>query len=192
MGTGINIIGILAAVFALAATVLAFIFIVPAKKRKSLNKLGKLIHDIVNFRFLIIEKILQALYIFATAYVIGTGFFMLFYVQNYWGYTKWYGGYGLLVMILGPIVIRLAYELLIMMVLLVKNVIQINNKIKSDGSNEVDAFAVPGMETYKEAPAASPIEPETVAQTDNTFCIYCGASLNGANFCPVCGKQANN
>ena len=62
---------------------------------------------------------------------------MLFYVEEgYQGYyysepDTWYGGYGLLTMILGPIVIRLAYEFTMMFLLLIKHVIQINNKLKS-------------------------------------------------------------
>ena len=36
------------------------------------------------------------------------------------------GGYGLLIIILGPIAIRLSYELMMMAILLLKNVIAIN------------------------------------------------------------------
>lgn len=39
-------------------------------------------------------------------------------------------------MILGPIMIRLVYELLMMAVLLLKNVISINNKLRSQNGNE--------------------------------------------------------
>lgn len=177
-----TIIPILAAIFALAATVLAFIFIVPEKKRAKLNKLGQLVHDIVNFKFLIVEKILQALYIFATATVILIGFFMLFYVQE--GYSSyyysrpavWYGGYGLLVMLLGPIVVRLGYEFLMMAILLVKNVIQINNKLKSQNEGEADdIFAVPEIELPK--------------KPEDQFCPQCGEKVTGAAFCPKCGTK---
>lgn len=57
---------IIALLLAIAATVLAFIFIVPEKKRDKLGKFGKFLHDTCNFKYLIIEKILQALYIFFT------------------------------------------------------------------------------------------------------------------------------
>lgn len=52
-----GVIAILALIFALGATVMAFIFLVPEKKRANMGKLGKFLHDLVNFRFLIIEKI---------------------------------------------------------------------------------------------------------------------------------------
>lgn len=183
------VFGVLPVILAIVATVLAFVFIVPDKKREKLNKFWKFVHDTVNFKYLIIEKILQAMYIFATSATILTGFFMLFYVEKGYSYgyyyrsPTWYGGYGLLVMILGPIVIRILYELGMMLVLLVKNVIQINNKMKAEGANAKDVFAVPGKETYAEEPAA-PAVPE------KGFCTNCGAKLaEGANFCTSCGTK---
>lgn len=68
-------LGIIAILLAIIATVLAFIFIVPAKRREKMGKFGKFLHDACNFKFLIVEKILQALYIFFTALVILVGFF---------------------------------------------------------------------------------------------------------------------
>lgn len=122
-----------AILFAIAATVLAFIFIVPEKRREKLNAFGKFLHDTCNFKYLVVEKLLQALYIFATSLVILNGFFMLFQAP----YGHWLGGYGLIVMIIGPIALRLVYELLMMMVLLVKNVIMINKKLKDQTGNGV-------------------------------------------------------
>ena len=58
-------LGIIAILLAIIATVLAFIFIVPAKRREKMGKFGKFLHDACNFKFLIVEKILQALYIAA-------------------------------------------------------------------------------------------------------------------------------
>ena len=73
----IEAFSIVALILAIVATVLAFIFIVPEKKRAKLNKFGQFWHDALNFKFLIVEKILQALYIFFTAFVLLSGFFTL-------------------------------------------------------------------------------------------------------------------
>ncbi len=173
---------ILALVLALVATILAFIFIVPAKKRARLNKFGKFLHDTVNFRYLIIEKILQTVYILATAFNILFGFFLLFYVEpgysNYYysSPSVWYGGYGLLTMFVGPIVIRLVYEGLMMGILLIKNVIQINNKIKVEGeANKGDIFAGPEIEK-EEKPSSC-------------FCQNCGKKVRAGAFCSHCGAK---
>ena len=200
---------ILALISALAATVLAFIFIVPEKKRKKLNKIGVLLHDILNFKFLIVEKILQALYIFCTAFVIMAGFFMLFQFRSYYYRTYWGGGWGLLIMIGGPIAIRLAYEGMMMMILLVKNVIQINNKLKApEGENaeNADIFGVelPFSAPKKEEEAADELHTTLMSESIDldrfakqpevkipaaTFCPHCGAKVDGGLFCSVCGKK---
>lgn len=181
MDSFMEIAPIIAGVLGLVATVLAFIFIVPEKKRANLNKFGKFLHDTLNFKYLIVEKILQAVYIFATAATILIGFFMLFYVEpGYSGYyyyssPTWYGGYGLLVMILGPIAVRIAYEFLMMFFLLIKNVIQINKKMKGDNEEtKADVFDLPKIDTEKEKVA---------------FCGNCGAAIDGGDFCANCGTK---
>ena len=202
------VITILAAVLAITATVLALIFIAPEKKRERLNGFGKFIHDTINFKYLIVEKILQVLYILCTAYVIMLGFFMLFYVQpgyNYgWGYSRpsqWYGGFGLVLMIVGPIAVRLAYEGLMMAFLLVKNVIQINSKLKANGE-EMPDNKFRGNEYFTRRPApqyappAAPYgnAPQANAEQGNAdanpaaVCPRCGAKVDGP-FCGVCGTR---
>lgn len=145
---------IIAVVLAIAAAVLAFIFIVPEKRREKLNAFGKFLHDLCSFKFLVVEKILQALYIFSTAFVVLYGVLQLFNVQrDYWtGESRWMGGTGLLCIIVGPIAVRLSYELMMMAVLLVKNVISINRKLADEtGSAGGDVFAAPDVEELKKA-----------------------------------------
>ena len=193
---------IIAAVLAAAATVLAFIYIVPEKKREKLGAFGKFLHDTCNFKYLMVEKILQALYIFSTAAVILFGILLLFRTEyNYWtDRTTWMGGYGLLFIVLGPIVIRLSYELMMMAILLVKNVIAINRKLADQtGSAGGDVFSAPDMEALKEAArqrreAAQQAQPVQTAQTaaqPPQFCRLCGTKLeNGA--CPKCSAPTDS
>lgn len=166
-------LGLIALVLAIVATVLAFIFIVPAKRRDQMGKFGKFLHDTCNFRYLIIEKILQALYIFATALTILIGFFMLFCTD----WNGWMGGKGILLMILGPIGVRVTYELLMMAVLAVKNIISINSKLRNqnEGAAGTDIFD-PDMSSLKEAfgvkeeqaAKAEPVESAPVQETKGT------------------------
>ena len=60
---------------AVVLTVLAFIFIVPENRREKLSAFGKFLHDTCNFNYLLIEKILQALYIFLTVFAILMGLY---------------------------------------------------------------------------------------------------------------------
>ena len=183
--SSLGALSVVALVLAIVATVLAFIFIVPEKRRQKMNAFGKFLHDTCNFKYLIVEKILQALYIFLTVYVILCGFFMLVMApQEYWtGRAHWLGGYGILVMIVGPILVRLVYELLMMSVLLVKNVIGINNKLRSqnDGAAQADVFAGPDMSEVKAAIQKQKSEPKAAK-----FCSNCGTALDEDGHCPHC------
>ena len=131
---------------ALALTVLTYIFILPEKKRGKLNKLGQFISDIFNFKFLVIEKVLQFFYILSTFICIALGVCMMFGIEVTTYYdtdVHWYGLYGILLVIVGPIVVRLAYEALMLGLLLVKNVIEINRKLKSqtdEGEYKMPSF----------------------------------------------------
>ena len=111
---------------AVVLTVLAFIFIVPENRREKLSAFGKFLHDTCNFNYLLIEKILQALYIFLTVFAILMGLYTL--VHNFW--------VGLALTIIMPIAIRLIYEFLMMAVLLLKHVIMIDNKLKNQNTAE--------------------------------------------------------
>ena len=158
---------IIAVVLAIAATVLAFIFVVPEKRREKLNAFGKFLHDLCSFKFLVVEKILQALYIFSTAFVILFGVLQLFNVQrDYWtGASRWMGGTGLLCIIVGPIAVRLSYELMMMAILLVKNVISINRKLADEtGSAGGDVFAAPDVEELKKAIQRKEPQPQPPVQ----------------------------
>ena len=120
------ILGILSAI---AATVLAFLFILPENKKAALPAALQKIANILDFRTLFIEKIVKALYLFLTFSCICVGLFMLISV-NYGFYTDmWMGGVGLLVMIVGPIIIRIVFEASMLFILLVQNVIEINKKL---------------------------------------------------------------
>lgn len=191
--------GIIATILAIIATVAAFILVVPESKREKLGRFGKFLHDAVNFKFLIVEKILQALYIFVTAYLILCGFFMLFMAPETWTGRHWLGGYGILLMVLGPIAVRLCYELLMMAVLLLKNVISINHKLADQtGNGSGDVFAAPNMQEMKEAlrqrreaaQAAQAAAQAAQSQPAN-FCSQCGAKLeNGV--CPHCSAPKDS
>ena len=193
----------IALVLAITATVLAFVFIVPEKRREKLGAFGKFLHDACTFKFLLVEKILQGLYIFSTAFVILYGVLQLFNVQpNYWtGGNTWMGGVGLLYIILGPIVVRLSFEMMMMVILLVKNVISINHKLASQsGSAGGDVFGVPDMQELKDAArqrkaaaqAAAQAKAEAHAAAQEAAQEAREENVRPAQFCSDCGTKLEN
>ena len=144
-------------VAAVVCTILLFVLVLPAKKYAGLNKFFKVVADIFNMRQLLIERILKALYVFLTLECIISGFFTLFYVessQSIWGpsSTKWHGLEGLVLMIFGPIVIRVIFEFMMLIIKLVENTNEINKKIPAQSAvntQPVENYTAPAVqETY--------------------------------------------
>ncbi len=123
---------ILGVLHAIAATVLLYIFILPKRKNGKLNAFLQQLHDFFNVKKLYLEEVLKFLYVLSTVLVICGGFFTMLSYEYSW----YYGGRdslfveGLLIMLVGPIVLRLIYEGTMMFILLVKNTMEINNKLK--------------------------------------------------------------
>ena len=132
----VNAAYILGIMSAIAITVLTFLFILPEKKKAALPAALRKIADILDFRTLFIEKIVKAIYLFLTFSCICVGLFMLISI-NYGYYTDmWMGGIGLLIMIAGPIVIRILFEITMLFVLLVQNVMDINRKLSQQDKKD--------------------------------------------------------
>lgn len=162
---------ILGAAFAVIATVLAAILIMPQSRVPKLNKFLYALHNIANFKSLLIEKIIKVLYVFSTCYVILAGFFMLFSWTNvsYFGYTSsthYNGGKGILLIIFGPIIIRLVYEALMMFIILVNNTIELRKH-------------------FCDADQGKELNDQKKAEPHYVFCSQCGTRYNeNAGGCP--------
>ena len=114
---GSAIWGIIAAVLAVIGGLLVY-FLFIKKDNKGLSKKLVTLKELLDFRIMIIEPILKVLYLIGTIYVILVSFsfisvsFLLF----------------LVILILGPIVIRLVYEGFLIMIMIWKNTKEIAQK----------------------------------------------------------------
>ena len=149
-----TIVLIVGIILAIAATVFLFIKVLPSKKDGTFsNKLLQRTHDYFNFKKLYIESILKAVFAFATVATVLIGVLTLTlgslidfislvssavqynveigeFMQVYWPFLWRNLLTGLFYAVVAPLALRLGYELIMMFVLLVKNVIEINNKMK--------------------------------------------------------------
>ena len=124
---------VIGCILALAATIVSFILVIPEKKYAKLPKFFKFLADIFNFKSLLLEKILKFLYVFMTIACIFVGFLMIFWFQNNYFYDKrWNGIIGFVILIGGPILVRLLHEGLMLLILLVKNSTEINEQMKKN------------------------------------------------------------
>lgn len=131
-----NILSILMPISAIVA-VLATVFFgilfigVNKEKRWENSRFGSFLYDTINFKSLLIDKIMKVLYIFLNCFCIMAGvilfFFGIYFViaEGSWAPL----GISLLMIIVGPIALRIVYEVLMMGIMLVQNVVEINRKM---------------------------------------------------------------
>lgn len=192
---------LLGVVLALVCTILLYVLVFPKKHDGKLPPFFRAVRDFFDVKYLLIEKIAKFIYVFLTLASVLTGFFLLF------GETFLAG---LLLMILGPVIHRLLYELFMLMILLVKNVMEINNHLKGVSSESIFDSALPVIGRH-DAPAPVPgpeaaqpdaAQPEA-AQSDapqpeapkpvipqGRFCPKCGAKAEGRDmYCRSCGSK---
>lgn len=158
------VLSIIGVVLALAATIVAWILIVPEKKRAGLNKFFQYIHDLFNFKSLWLEKILKFLYIFETLSCIISGFLLLFSFSSYETYsysgkfrstthTTWNGWIGLLLIVFGPIIVRILFEFVMMLILQVKNTMEINDKLNAQPGSRFEERLIEAKQREEEIAA---------------------------------------
>lgn len=132
------IIGI---VLAVAATVFICVRVLPKKYDGRLSsKFLQFLHDFFNFKTFYIEALTKFIFVLLTCLCIFVGFLLMFGKFEYYGYfgmtfTQSTFLYGLGIMLLGPLVLRVTYEFVMMAILLVQNVIDINRKMKASAAN---------------------------------------------------------
>ena len=188
-------------ILALGAAIAAFILIVPENKGRQFTGFMRVLHDILNFKQLLLEKILKFGYIFATVYFVLTRLFDSFEM------FEWDAGTGLLLMLssltLVPLLIRVVFEMSMMLILLVKNVIDINKKLPGGTKEPEPAQPAyqPNPTSYQPNPASyqnpyqaaqptyqQPAQP--AYQPNYRYCTHCGAYYDAnAGRCPNCGNQ---
>lgn len=137
------IIGI---VLAVAATIFICVRVLPKKYDGRLDsKFLQFLHDFFNFKTFYIEALTKFIFVLLTCLCIFVGFLLMFGKFEYYGYfgmtfTQSTFLYGLGIMLLGPLVLRVTYEFVMMAILLVQNVIDINRKMKAPAATAA-AFA---------------------------------------------------
>lgn len=151
-----------AALVGIAAVVVLMVLlcrkVLPAKLDGTFgNKFLQGLHDYFNFKKLYIEAVLRFLFVLATVIFIVAGVLGIVcavfgafgdlikvfeYGTHYFGVAvaRFFGGIlgSLALLVLGPCATRLTYEGIMMFILLVKNVIELNGKVKSEESDKVE------------------------------------------------------
>ena len=113
---------IIATVISLILVILLYIYVLPESKRPHLNKLFTFIHDFLSIKTLWIDKIFRFFFVLSAVSSLVYGIFMLFNDNTFL--------LGIALIVFGPIVSRVVYEIMLLTVMLVQNVIEINEQLK--------------------------------------------------------------
>lgn len=112
--------GILAIVFAIIGGLLVYFLFLKSKKDLKLNNFLSWLKDFLDFKVMIIEPLLKVLYLISTIYVILVSFSLI--SASFIAF--------LLVLVFGPIGVRLVYEGILMAIMNWKNLNELNKKVK--------------------------------------------------------------
>ena len=166
-------------ILSIIVAIVGIIFFLPQKNKDKFGKAFAKCHEFINFKTLIIDYVLKGMYILSTAMCIIGGFLTIFTVKTYYTTTGTMFnqsreahsslsvdnlGTGILIMILGPILVRIIYELIMLTIVGVKNIIEINKKMDCCKGDEPKTETE--KPTFAEEPTAS--APEESEAPDNT------------------------
>lgn len=171
-----GVLGILA--LAVTFTALLLVLVLPKEKDGHLPAVFQMLHDLFTPKVLVIEKLLQVLYVFLTCLTVLYGIVIFFN-----GFFTGIGNLvlGLLVLAVGPLVLRVLYELLLLLVMHVKTVREIQHKL--DGG----LWTAPSAAAYAPEEKAEPA-PEPEKNQPMAHCSACGTWYPQVqDRCPLCG-----
>ena len=119
-GSGSGSWPIISFILSVIGGILVYIFFLNTKKEQKLSPFLKWLKSFLNFDKMMIEVILKVVYLVCTIFVILSSF----------SYMAYDFGLFFLYLVLGPVFIRLIYELILITICIWKNTTEINKKIK--------------------------------------------------------------
>ena len=183
-----GVLGIL--VLAVVITALLVALVLPKHKDGKLSAFLQLLYDLFTPKTLMIEKLLQVIYVVLTCLTVLYGVVVFFN-----GFFAGFGRIvlGLVILVVGPILLRVFYELLLLAVMQVKTTREISQKLDrlmpDEARREPPKAQPPAQTTAHTAPPADPHLPGEVPAMHH--CPACGTWYRAeGDRCPICGRPA--
>ena len=180
-----GIVGIL--VVAVVLTALLAVLVLPKHKDGKLPGFFQLLYDAFTPKTLLLEKILQILNVFFSLVAVLLGLLLIF--RGLFANTTLLM-MGLLLLVLGPVLCRVGYELILLRVMQVKATREINRKLSvlvPEGAAQVADEETLTEEAEAEAEKANAAP--TPSAPPRAHCPSCGTWYQESlGKCPVCGR----
>jgi hypothetical protein len=175
----------------IVAIVLYFTFMCRSNEGK-LTGFSDWMYRFLHFKTLFIEALCKISFIASSVYIILIGFYVLFAGSMV----------GLLVIIFGPLVVRVIYEFALILVIICKNTSDISNRLCKQNEKQAtqqQAAQQQATPDYSQQYAGydnqqytqyGGYENQQNYQSTTRYCINCGAQLaDGDVYCKNCGQQ---
>lgn len=189
----VTVISIIAGILAIAGGIVLYFTVFSKKNEGKYTGFLGWLYNFVHFNTLMVEPIMKITYLIGAISVTLTSF-------------TWFpilGGLGffafLLQIVFGNVLLRLFYEMVIMLVIIARNLNEINAKMKgaSNGANSQFSSSIIPAAAEKNAAPAKIQQPEQsaapAAPVNDTWTCECGmTNASTANFCKNCGKPKNS
>lgn len=177
-----GIVGIL--VIAVVLTALLAVLVLPKHKDGTLPGFFQLLYDAFTPKTLLLEKVLQVLNVFFSIVTVLLGLMLIF--RGLFTNTTLLM-MGLLLLVLGPVLCRVGYELILLRIMQVKATREINRKLSylmPEGVAQTAEEEDLGEAPEEEAPVKNP-----PCDPARAHCPSCGTWYQEAlGKCPVCGR----
>ena len=148
----VNTAGTLGLVASIVLIILLYVKVLPRKMDGKIeNKFLNWLHNYFYFKRFYIEDILRFVFIVTSVLSFCIGFFMLFSVTEWWTGTRSNFAMGLAIMVGGPILMRLLFEVQMMAITAIRNIIEINSKMDRLAAGEKKAEKPMGSVKPEEA-----------------------------------------
>ena len=152
-------------ILAVAGAIVMYVLFLTKKNENRFSGFLGWLYDFLDFKKLFLEGVLKVLYI-ATA-----GFLTLYSLVLLFSGNP---GSFLLTLVLGNVVARVTYELIMLTIIICRNTSDISKKM---GASTLDAIV---------------FESEIPIKKQEVVCVSCGAKLKtDAAFCSICGKATS-
>lgn len=178
---------VLGLVIGIVSAFIIFFGFMPKKNEKRFSGwLGRL-YDFLNFKFYIIEGLLKFCYVLMACICTGMGLLMSLSIV---GLTQ-----GLIILVVGNLTVRIAYEFILMLITACRNLAEINRK-KQEPAPEEDKM-IPAVAGKSEAPTNGGVllptpAPAAAAEPYQTGAAEVAASQElGYKKCPGCGEKCS-
>ena len=177
----VSIMAVLGLVIGVIGAFVIFFWFMSQKNEHHFTGRLKKAYDFLHFRFYIMEGILKFCYVLMACICTTVGIFLTVSIVAI--------GPGVLLLIAGNLIVRIAYEFLLMLVLACRHLGEINRKMED---THPETGCEPESEEEKELPAELTGEAAAVKEEIKTecYCPKCGAKCStGYAYCNMCGTK---